>query len=226
MQTEAGQPLEDIFRRKELERQSGNGIFFWGVGNPPARITSELARSRHPVTAIFSIMKSKPKGEDVAPSRTVLWQTFIDKDGNKQSIPENVLVTSRADTNKGTKKYHYALMCYSPTPLSVERGNPFDPTAYRNIGEGGKPVGASQVTALLQRVEKERSDSSYEVNLSVALHGSYWVRLEDPLVIHPDDVLLATECKNQLQWVAAVKKLRSLGRPSAGNAAAQLDFLL
>jgi len=32
MQTNAGESLENIIRRKELERKAGNGIFWWGVG--------------------------------------------------------------------------------------------------------------------------------------------------------------------------------------------------
>ena len=31
--TEAGETIESILLRKELERISNNGIFLWGVGN-------------------------------------------------------------------------------------------------------------------------------------------------------------------------------------------------
>jgi hypothetical protein len=33
MQDEAGQTLHTIIRRKEAERASGNGEFWWGIGN-------------------------------------------------------------------------------------------------------------------------------------------------------------------------------------------------
>lgn len=33
MQAEAGQSLDAIVRRKELEREANGGLFLWGVGN-------------------------------------------------------------------------------------------------------------------------------------------------------------------------------------------------
>lgn len=66
MQAEAGQQIETIVSRKELERRAGNGSFMWGVGNPPAIITGALARAKVPVHVIFSMMKSRPKAVDVA----------------------------------------------------------------------------------------------------------------------------------------------------------------
>jgi hypothetical protein len=53
MQSEAGQQLDAIMSRKELERRAGGGIFFWGVGNPPPRIINELARRGQLVTRCF-----------------------------------------------------------------------------------------------------------------------------------------------------------------------------
>ena len=40
MQAESGQNIEVIIARKELERRTGGGLFFWGVGNAP------IARSK------------------------------------------------------------------------------------------------------------------------------------------------------------------------------------
>ena len=37
MQAEAGQRLETIIARKEIERQAGEGLFLWGVGSAPSR---------------------------------------------------------------------------------------------------------------------------------------------------------------------------------------------
>ena len=44
MQVEAGQALESIIARKEIERRAGGGLFFWGVGNAPSTAINALAR--------------------------------------------------------------------------------------------------------------------------------------------------------------------------------------
>ncbi len=229
MQAEAGQALDDIVRRKELERQAGDGVFFWGVGNPPARLTSVLAKTHHPVSAIFSIMKSKPKSSDVAPGRTVIWQTYIDRDGLKRDVPRHVLVTSRGDTNKGSKRSHYALICFSEAPLVIERGCPFDPKAYRNTGELGKPIGASQVTALLQPVRRESNASAYEVNLRAKLHDSYWVRLEDPAELDVSLMPDALGAVDSVEWLKAIRIMKAranqIGQNPKPQLSQQLDLL-
>lgn len=183
MQAEAGQSLERIIERKELERQAGDGVFLWGVGNPPAIISSVLARAKIPVKVIFSVMKSKPKAIDVAPARTFAWRRYIDAHGKVQPLPASALITSRADSATGPKRSHYALMCRSGEPLRLQRGRFFDPEAYRNAGGTGARVGASQVTSLLRRIEDEAPDGDYEANLTACLTGSYWVRLVDPVIL-------------------------------------------
>jgi hypothetical protein len=181
MQAEAGQPLDTIIARKELERRAGEGMFLWGVGNAPAVVTKVLAKSRHPVEVIFSIMKTRPKAADVAPSRTLLWRKYLDVNMVERPLPSHVIVTSRGGNEPGSKKYHFALVCYSNTPLRIERGAPFDPAAYRNAGGTQAPVGASQVTALLKRVGRGSDTSDYEANMKATLVEDYWVRLTDPM---------------------------------------------
>ncbi|WP_133866873.1 hypothetical protein [Azorhizobium sp. AG788] len=186
MQAEAGQLLSDIVRRKELERLAGGGLFCWGVGNAPAAMTAVLAKLNQPVQVIFSTMKSRPKLVDVKPSRIVAWRKFFDQEGILRSLPRHVLVTSRADSAKGPKTRHFALMCYSDRVLGLQNGCAFDPSAFRNAGGTGAPVGASQVTALLRRVSKSREETDYEVNLAAWLTAGYWVRLADPAELSPE----------------------------------------
>jgi hypothetical protein len=184
MQAEAGQTLDAIIIRKELERQAGNGLFLWGVGNAPSRLTRVLARAAEPVRAVFSVMKSRPRAVDTTPAAVLLWRAYVDGDGAMHALPETSLVTSRADTGNGRKRAHYALMCHSDEPLAITRGaRRFDPAAFRNVGENGGPVGASQVTALLQQVDEECTDGAYEVNMAADLVAGYWVRLADPLLV-------------------------------------------
>lgn len=185
MQAEAGQSLEAILSRKEIERQAGDGVFLWGVGNAPATIVSLLAKASMPVRAIFSIMKSRPKKVDAEPARVVIWRRYIDADGTERPIPGHALVTSRGDSPSGAKRFHYALMCRSDEPLILRRGDGFDPNSFRNAGGKGAPVGSSQVTALLRRVQVSEGPTDYEANLSAWLTGGYWVRLVDPVEIDP-----------------------------------------
>jgi hypothetical protein len=214
MQAEAGQALEAIVERKERERQAGGGSFLWGVGNAPAHITNVLARAGIPVSVVFSVMKTRPKAVDVAPSRTVIWRRYIDAQGVERPLPPHALVTSRGDSASGAKRAHHALMCRTDKPLSIKRGEPFDPAAFRNAGGTGAPVGFSQVTALLRRVQFAQQDSDYEANLTAWLADSYWVRLTDPDELDADRLrILADIARQPLEdWVGLVSRIR--GAPS------------
>lgn len=209
MQAEGGQALDAIVRRKEMERRAGRGSFCWGVGNAPATMTSDLARLGHPVAAIFSIMKSRPKAIDARPARIFAWRRYVDANGAVRPLPRHALVTSRADSAGGPKDRHFALMCWSDSPLSIQRGVPFDPSGYRNAGGNGAPVGASQVTALLKRTSNSGGKAAYEVNIRARLAESYWVKLMDPVECTVDigeaDSLDASsvEC-----WLAFVDRVR------------------
>lgn len=202
MQSEAGQPLAAIVRRKEMERQAGHGTFCWGVGNAPAAAASALAKLRYPIRVVFSVMKSRPKAVDMKPERVVVWRRFVDVDGAVRALPRNVLVTSRADSRSGPKDRHFALMCHTEDQLELKTGKPFDPAAYRNAGGTGAPVGASQVTALLRKVSTESPHTDYEENLSAWLIAGYWVRLTDPVERHPEfNRIEAQEKHNPEDWI-------------------------
>lgn len=217
MQAEAGQALEAIVRRKEMERRSGEGLFFWGVGNAPAVAAAALAKLGQPVRAVFLIMKSKQKDADVRPSGTVCWRRYVDLDGNLRLLPRHVLVTSRAETAGGTKSRHFALMCRSQEPLEIRRGVPFDPSSFRNAGAGGGAVGASQVTALLRRIPGAApAASAYEANLTAWLAGAYWVKLADPVPCEPDISRLDMQENISVdRWLDFVDLARGGGRVAA-----------
>ena len=220
MQAEAGQALETIIARKELERRSTGGLFFWGVGNAPSRQIPRLVRSRVPVKAIFSKMKSRPKAQDVSPAAICLWRAYIDVDGKQRPLPPTSVVTSRAESPSGGKRAHYALVCRSPQPLALDQGvATFDPTAFRNAGDGGRSVGASQVTALLRQITKPAENGTYEVNMEAELAGSYWVRLADPLPVAAElqHQIDAVEDLTLTEWCGLAQQLRSaVSQPSQG----------
>lgn len=217
MQSEAGQGLNAIIARKECERLAGHRTFFWGVGNAPALLANVLARLHRPVPVVFSIMKSRPKLVDISPRRTVVWRKYIDAEGVERDLPAQALITSRGDSASGAKKVHYALECRSDVPLTLKRGQSFDPTAYRNAGGTKAPVGASQVTALLQRVRPDHLADQYEVNLEATLTGSYWVRLTQPLELTEQQRTFIEDLQGCTpdQWLELVRTIRggSSARP-------------
>jgi hypothetical protein len=204
MQAEAGEGLARIVRRKDLERRAGKGIFFWGVGNAPSRAIPALARAGAAIDVLFSVMKSKPKTQDLAPSRVVAWQNYVDLDGVIKPIPANVLVTSRANS----RNHHYALVCQSEIALDVSDQGPFDVSAYRNYGAGGA-VGASQVTALLERCAPDETPA-YRVAMRARLTGGFWVKLVDPIeVAGPAMAAIEQDPADEEAWLKLVHEVRA-----------------
>jgi hypothetical protein len=182
MQAEAGQGLELIMARKELERRASGGTFLWGVGNAPGTEPARLAREDVPVDVIFSVMKSRPKERDANASELNVWRGYVDEFGVERQLPAGALVTSRAGDPSLRPRAHYALMCRSEQPLGIGDFGPFDPLAFRNVGGRGAPVGASQVTALLRETgSRPASSPGYRTNFRATLTGGYWVRLTNSL---------------------------------------------
>jgi hypothetical protein len=215
MQAEAGQDIRSIIARKELERRAGHGLFFWGIGNAPSRAIRRFAVKAEDVDVVFSLMKSRPKARDVTPAGLLVWRTYFDLSDVERSLPPHVLVTSRMDVPSGAKSAHYALMCRSDEEFRLdEAAGPFDPSAYRNVGDAGGPVSNSQVTALIVRTADESPVSDYRINLRAKLTGSYWVRLARPSIL--DEAAWRTLAKiSKLAgemgtdaWLEAVSEIR------------------
>jgi hypothetical protein len=212
MQTEAGQALHHIVARKEAERRASAGTFFWGVGNAPPSSLAALSHAGLRIPVLFSVMKSRPKPHDVSPGRVLAWRRFMGATGTSHPLPHNVLVTSRATT----RSFHYALVCRSEEPLSLEDLGPFDPGAYRNFGGTGAPIGHSQVTAILQR-QRPPAGGEYRVYMVAELHQHIWVKLLDPVELTPAEcsALNAPEVWGATEWTDFVASLCLAGRPCA-----------
>jgi len=184
MQAEAGQGLEAIFRRKEYERRAGNGVFFWGIGNP---LDFSKLRSSDWVDIVFSTMLSAPKSEDKDPESVLVWRKYLNAAGQEVELPPQVLLMSRAMTKLGPKKRHYALVCHSDKELVLGDEGEFDPTVYRNAGSNGGKVGFSQVTSLLEKMSEAATPSRYRINFRAQLRRPFLVKLCDPVLLEPED---------------------------------------
>ena len=215
MQAEAGQDIGSIITRKEAERRAGDGLFFWGVGNAPSRSIRALASEAIDIDVVFSLMKSRPHARDTSPTGIVVWGTYLDSEGIERAIPGHALVISREQSSNGHKSVHYALVCRSDEELRLRDLGVFDPKAYRNIGDGGGPIGNSQVTALVVRTRAESTVSPYRINLRAKLAGSYWVRLCRPRPLKGaalSRLAAITSCAEELttdEWTQSVAGLRA-----------------
>lgn len=211
MHAEAGQELSRIVERKELERRAGQGTFFWGVGSAPPNAVPVLSRTDNMLPVLFSVMRSRPKPQDVAPDRVLAWRRFVDHSGVVRSLPPHALVTSRATT----RAYHYALVCRSDRPLALTNLGWFDPAAYRNIGGTGAAVGASQVTALLRKSGISQA-KSYLVAMSAFLFGDLWVKLVDPIELGAVERAEVRDVGplDPVSWIEFARHIR-YSRPSA-----------
>lgn len=194
MGAESGEALAAIIRRKEYERQLGGGVFAWGIGNALGVNVETLAREEAEPMAVFSAMLSKPKKADAAPSAVLLWTAYEGSDGAGLPLPPHVLVTSRGHTGDATKTRHYALLCQSDTPLPDAPGPLADvvPAALRNLTTG-KPLGASQVTAVVRHTrEAPIGVRAYPVAFSAKLWGDRYVRLLAPRMLSAVDMVNMT----------------------------------
>jgi hypothetical protein len=185
--TEAGEPISQILERKEYERRRNGGIFLWGIGNALGpSIPALLGRTRSP-QVVFSPMKSSPRACDAAPERVVRWTSGESVCGSPYELPAHSLVTSRASA-----RAHYALVCRSSRPIEFNR-NP-ELIAFGELRNllSGSPLGASQVTAVVERLEATSSGPVYPATLVVDLHEPYFVRLKNPIAAGGHQVLQAT----------------------------------
>lgn len=186
MGTEAGQSLEDILRRKELERQAGDGIFAWGIGNSLGTAPTEArgASTTGQVEVLFTPMKSAAKAIDSAPDELLLWTSFIAPGNKLMDLPAHALVTSRGGSGK---RAHYALLCSSDCAINDGRDyGILDAARARNL-LSLNPVGASQVTAVVQydraNGKRGRVEKPYKIAVRAKLTGEGFVRLANPIVL-------------------------------------------
>lgn len=213
MQAEGGQTLEKIILRKEIERRAGDGVFFWGIGNSLGQMASSLVSESVPV--LFSKMLSAPKREDASPNAILVWTAFA-LGSIETALPPSALVLSRANTAKGPKRRHYALVCGLSEKLELSDSGPIDHEAYRNVGGRQQPVGSSQVTAILRRWREENPKvARYRIDMRAHLCGPQFVRLTQPRLLRPAQLAKIEEFESSSAraWLKLVKQIRAVSEP-------------
>ncbi len=182
--TEAAQTISQIIERKEEERRAGAGMFLWGIGNAVGRSILELLRVSDRPDVLFSAIKSTPKTCDVNPPAVAAWTDARGLRGESFTLPEQALVTSRFDP-ASPKRMHYALVCYSEQPLVLSRScASIQFQRLRNLVTQ-RPVGASQVTAVVEYGGGGSDHSQgYDVAIRARLVAPYFIRLHQPIPLN------------------------------------------
>jgi hypothetical protein len=185
---QSGEGLTAIICRKELERQTGQGSFYWGVGNSVGPAVTELAvDGRHPAV-VFSRMRAAPATKESEPGVLLLWRACLDREGKVQALPEHVVITSRAPADPGSPpRPHYALVCTTADTLSTEAKGVMRFNELSNYTTG-RPLGYSHVTTLVKRraAGAPHGGPDYPVLMVAALQPPYVVQLQDPVPLPPD----------------------------------------
>lgn len=228
---EAGQPMDQILRRKELERQAGHGMFCWGIGNALG-VAPRRAREQSEdgsVEVLFTKMKSLPKIVDHSPTSVLMWLAYEDTSGVTKPLPHHVLTTSRGDGPSGKQKtHHYALMCHAVSPIAEKDLASFDSAQVANL-VSSNPVGASQVTSVVRYHERRAASTPYAVLFRAFLHGDGVVRLKTPVILAGASLELyhaVCEAPSESAWIARLRTLRTFVLRELQIHRAQLDLPL
>jgi hypothetical protein len=180
-------------RRKEWERKLGCGHFFWGIGQSLGEKARVVTPDKTSMQVIFSPMLSKPKSLDIAPDEVVLWNAWVDANGQTRQLPAHSFITSRAHLPSGRKKEaHYALVCFSNQKLNSQSNNMcIVPKQLRNVITN-KPLGGSQVTAVVQSVSAKEeilsNTKSYSVSFTAELQAPYCIQLAQPMLLEENEL--------------------------------------
>lgn len=214
--TEAAQTIDQIFSRKEEERVANGGKFLWGIGNAVGPSLRVLLQKTTTPEVLFSPIKVTPRSVDVSPACVAAWTSGEALDGSPFSLPSCSLVTSRYDPSS-PKTSHYALVCHADQPLghSVLQQKVYVANLSNLLT--GRPVGASQVTAIVQHAGKINLDSSaYSVAIRARLVAPYLVRLREPIPLSvangtwADTVRSVWEARFKNQTLSSVLSQRKL----------------
>ncbi len=212
MGTEAGETLDQIIQRKEVERIANNGSFAWGVGSSLGDSAEMLKQTTKQATVVFTTMLSKPKHIDKQPKSVLLWIGGRTRQGERIDLPYYSLLTSRGHTeNHGNKKKHYALLCQSSDPIELKNRYRLDGASVVNL-KTGNPVGSSQVTAVVRRTNKQKERSRlYNVGFTATLSEHVQVLLDRFVVITANDIqkiIEAAEVGDIRSWKSEISLLK------------------
>jgi hypothetical protein len=212
--TESGEELPTIVVQKEWERRLGGGRFLWGVGQSLGNSAQVAAHRTGSLLALFSPASSRPRGIERKKEDMLLWNAWIDNAGQVRQLPPHAFIVSRATLPSGRRReQHYALVCSSPTELSMGTRLHVYPEHLRSVSTG-KALSAAQGVAVVDCIarDEDMSGKRYPIALAVELDAPYMVRLTQPGVLKARDfaeVGKATRDGDFSAFIERVGRLRS-----------------
>ena len=213
MGVHAGEPLDNIIRRKKLECEAGKSgedefadTFWWEVGDsrgPAIWIHLANRNANRNLEILFSKMRSVPRPEDSNPDECIVWTTYRVSNksgyGGKQlSIPKNVIVSSGAKKKNGLKKEKsYALVCSNLRRCEPSGVNQLYVDNMINLnrdGNCGNRPGSSQTTCVVKYSQcAEAGGDPYPVEMRANLARPYFVELGTPTPLDDSQLQLIKE---------------------------------
>jgi hypothetical protein len=187
---ESGEALPTIVLRKEWERRLGGGRFLWGISQSLGSSAQVAAHRTGSLLALFSPMSNPSKAVDRRREDLLVWNAWVDSNGQVRQLPPHAFITSRTTLPSGRRReHHYALVCSSPAELSIGSRLRVYPEHLRSVSTG-KALGAAQGAAVVDCIgrDSELTGKSYPLALAVELEAPYFVRLTQPTLLTADDL--------------------------------------
>jgi hypothetical protein len=208
---DAGETLIHIMIRKEAERRTGNGQFWWGLGTPLGDgIESAAIVNRGTLPALFSALPPKKISNQNSDATFQVWNGWRSiRTGQSGAIPDHVLVTSGYVPKQLGKreKAHYALVCHSGTRLTLGNRGFFDPAQCRTVKNEVAP-GGSQRAALITG-HHSHSQGPYSIAFEATLTGPWYVRLMNGRPLTPTEMDTIRAYRDGDDWLGLVRSLRT-----------------
>jgi hypothetical protein len=212
--SETGEDLATLILRKEWERRLGGGRFLWGIGQSLGSSAQVAALRTGSLLALFSPAASRPRVSERKREDALVWNAWVDSTGQVRQLPPHAFVTSRTNLPSGrAREQHYALVCASPTELSIGSSLKVYAERLRSVGTGKAPC-ASRATAVVDRVEAvgEAAGKAWPIALAVELEAPYFVRLAQPVLVKARDLAAIHDAARNGDFEAytdRTKRLRS-----------------
>ncbi len=231
--SETGEDLPTIVLRKEWERRLGGGRFLWGINQPLGNSAQVAALRTGSLLALFSAAASRPRMTELRREGALVWNAWVDASGQVRPLPPHVFVTSRLRFPSGKPRdHHYALVCASPTELTLGSSLRVQPERLRSVSTGKAPS-PSQGTVVVDRAERSgakaanntgagdgKAAKTYAVAFGVELEAPYFVRLAQPTRVKARDMAALHDAARNADfdaWVELTRRLRSApAQPARG----------
>jgi hypothetical protein len=155
-------------------------------------------------------MLSRPHRRDSHPDGVLLWEAYKTTEGEIRLPPHAIVISRAHDSNGRPKQRYYALVCENPMAILHGGHGMLDTRTLRNFGNGGKPVGSSQVTAVVERTTPHDRGRSYGITARATLTAPYAVQLTAQRKLSEQELRLLDQASlgTATDWIAVAKQIR------------------